>query len=64
MALDESKEEDMAFSAKGIDFVIEKELYNEVKPIQVDFIETARGSGFKITANLPAAGECGGSCSC
>jgi Fe-S cluster assembly iron-binding protein IscA len=64
MALDESKEEDMAISEKGIDFVIAKDLYEEVKPIHVDFIETVRGSGFKVTANLPAATGCGGSCSC
>jgi iron-sulfur cluster assembly protein len=64
MALDESKEEDMAVSEKGIDFVIEKDLYDDVKPIYVDFVETARGSGFKITANLPATEGCGSSCSC
>lgn len=64
MALDESKDEDMAISDKGLDFVIAKDLYEEVKPIQVDFIQTARGSGFKITANLPASAGCGSSCSC
>jgi iron-sulfur cluster assembly accessory protein len=64
MALDDSQESDLKFTEKGIDFVIEKELYEDVKPIHVDFIETATGSGFKLTSNLPVGEGCGGGCCC
>jgi Fe-S cluster assembly iron-binding protein IscA len=63
MALDEPKNEDEVFEEKGTKFVIEKDLYSQAKPITVDFVETARGSGFKLSSSLvPAAGGCGSSC--
>jgi iron-sulfur cluster assembly protein len=63
MALDEPKNEDEVFDEKGTKFVIDKDLLSKAKPINVDFIETARGSGFKLTSSLaPAAGGCGSSC--
>jgi iron-sulfur cluster assembly protein len=62
MALDELQENDEVFKEKGLTFMINRELFEEVKPIKVDFIETPRGSGYYITANLAAA-DCG-SCSC
>jgi Fe-S cluster assembly iron-binding protein IscA len=65
MALDESNEGDELFTRNGLTFMIEKGLYEEVKPIKVDFIETPRGSGYAITSNLKQAdgcGSCGGSC--
>jgi Fe-S cluster assembly iron-binding protein IscA len=64
MALDEPKIEDEVFDEKGTKFVIDKDLLNQAKPINVDFIETARGSGFKLTSALVAPeGGCGSSCS-
>jgi len=62
MALDELQENDEVFKEKGLTFMINRDLLEEVKPIKVDFIETPRGSGYFITANLTNAG-CG-SCSC
>ncbi len=64
MALDEPLEEDMTFSDRDVEFIIEKKLFEEVRPIRVDFIEAATGSGFKLTSNLAAGAGCGGSCSC
>jgi Fe-S cluster assembly iron-binding protein IscA len=64
MALDEPKNEDEVFDEKGTKFIIDKDLLSQAKPINVDFIEAPRGSGFKLTSNLaPAAGACGSSCS-
>jgi Fe-S cluster assembly iron-binding protein IscA len=64
MALDEPKNEDEVFDEKGTKFIINKDLLNQAKQINVDFIETARGSGFKLTSSLaPAEGGCGSSCS-
>jgi iron-sulfur cluster assembly protein len=63
MALDEPKSEDEVFDEKGTKFIIDKDLLNQAKPINVDFIETARGSGFKLTSGLAAQeGGCGSSC--
>jgi len=62
MALDEPQENDEVFKEKGLTFMINRNLLEEVKPIKVDFIDTPRGSGYYISANLAAAG-CG-SCSC
>jgi len=64
MALDEPKDDDQVFDEQGIKFLIEKELFDQVKPVSVDYIDTARGSGFKVTSSLSAASACGTSCSC
>ena len=64
MALDEPGNDDQVFDEKGTKFVIEKEIYEQAKPINVDFIETPQGSGFKVTSSLSSAGGgCGSSCS-
>lgn len=64
LALDEPQDNDELFKEKGLTFMINKELLERVKPVKVDYIETPRGSGYYITANL-APGGCGsGSCSC
>jgi iron-sulfur cluster assembly protein len=58
MALDEPKENDVLLTDQGITFVIEKDIFEEAKPINVDFVESPSGSGFSLTSNLPASGEC------
>ncbi len=65
MALDEPKNEDEIFEEKGTKFIIDKDLFIQAKPINVDFTTTPQGSGFKLTSNLAAeeGGSCG-SCSC
>lgn len=60
MALDEPQENDLTFSEQGITFAIEKDLYERVKPIQVDFVESVSGSGFQLTSSLPVCGDCCG----
>ena len=65
MALDESNENDETFKIDGLTFMIEKNLYESVKPVKVDFIETPRGSGYAIESNLlkgDGCGGCAGSC--
>ncbi len=66
MALDEPQENDETFNEKGVTFLINKELYNDVKPISVDFVESALGAGFSVKSALSerAGGGCGsGTCS-
>ena len=64
MALDEPREADEIFEEKGITFLMEKELFDQAKPVSVDFIESDRGSGFKVASSLEANSACGTSCSC
>ncbi|MFO7568804.1 MAG: hypothetical protein R6W75_03320 [Smithellaceae bacterium] len=65
MALDESRNDDEVVEQSGIKFVIEKDLYNQAKPINVDFITTPQGAGFKLTSSFtPTEGGCCGTCSC
>jgi len=64
MALDEPREADEIFEEKGITFLMEKELFDQAKPVSVDFIESVRGSGFKVASSLEANSACGTSCSC
>jgi len=63
MALDEQAEEDIVVEEKGITFLIEKQLADEVKPIHVDFITSPSGSGFKVSSSLPQGEGCGSDCS-
>jgi len=61
MALDEPQEDDQVFDESGITYIVNKQLFEQVKPIQIDFVKTERGAGYRISANLARA--CG-SCSC
>ena len=61
MVLDEPGEEDEIFKEGGISYAINKKLLEEVKPVQLDYIQTDRGSGYRISSNMQKS--CG-SCSC
>ena len=66
MALDEPQANDETFNEKGITFLVNKELFNDVKPISIDFVESAMGAGFSVKSALSERNAgCGtGSCSC
>jgi len=64
MALDESRENDEVFNEKGIVFLINKELFDQVKPISIDFFESPLGGGFTVQSALSKQGGCGNTCSC
>jgi Fe-S cluster assembly iron-binding protein IscA len=66
MALDESQANDETFNEKGITFLVNKELFDDVKPISIDFVESEMGAGFSVKSALSSKNEgCGsGSCSC
>ena len=61
MALDEPREDDRVFDESGITYIVNKQLFEQVKPIGIDFVKTDRGSGYRISANLA---KVRGSCSC
>jgi Fe-S cluster assembly iron-binding protein IscA len=64
MALDEPGKDDEIFDEKGTKFVIDRDVFNQAKPITVDFIETPQGAGFKLTSSFSASTGCGSGCSC
>jgi Fe-S cluster assembly iron-binding protein IscA len=64
LALDESKDNDEVFNDDGLTFVIEKEFFEKIKPVKVDFIESPMGAGFNIESSMPKPESSCGSCSC
>ena len=65
MALDEPKDDDEIVKNNGFTFLINKDLYEQAKPINVDFIDSGWGQGFSISSNLQlGGGGCGTSCAC
>ena len=64
MALDEPQEKDFTVTDRGVTFAVEKDLFEKAKPIRIDFMESAGGSGFKITSSLATGEGCGSSCGC
>jgi Fe-S cluster assembly iron-binding protein IscA len=63
MALDGPKDDDEVFKEDGTTFLINKQLFEEVNPVTVDFITSPAGGGFQITSKLSENKSCG-SCSC
>ena len=64
MALDESTPNDDVFEDRGVTYLVERDLFEKVKPIAVEFITTPRGGGFKLTSSLGQEGACGSCTSC
>ena len=64
MALDEPSNNDEVIEDNGVTYLIDKMLLEQAKPISVDFVETANGSGFAISSNLPKGDGCSSCSSC
>jgi len=64
LALDELKDDDESFDNRGITFVVEKEFYEKIKPVTIDYVTTSTGEGFQISSSLPKPENACGSCSC
>jgi Fe-S cluster assembly iron-binding protein IscA len=64
MALDEPKDSDQVFDVNGFQFIMDKDFYDQAKPVKVDFM----GYGFKIDSNIQLQGggcsACGSGESC
>jgi Fe-S cluster assembly iron-binding protein IscA len=52
MALDEQKEDDKVFTERGVTFLIEKALFDRVKPISIDYADSALGPGYTLKSEL------------
>ena len=65
MALDEPKENDEVFDKNGLKFLINKELLDAAKPINVEFGPPhTQGQWFSVTSALTNKDSGCGSCSC
>ena len=62
MALDEPQDNDEVVKDNGITYLIEQKLFDEVKPINIDFVNSDMGSGFSIDSNLKTEEGCGSDC--
>lgn len=65
MALDESHDDDEVFTDRDVTYLVNKILFEQVKPVAIDYVQTPRGEGFKLSSKMDAAGggSCGSSCS-
>ena len=52
MALDEQKEDDNVFTERGVTFLVEKALFNRVKPISIDYTHSTFGPGYMLKSAL------------
>jgi len=52
LVLDEPGEDDRVFTLEDITYAVNKDLYERVKPIKIDFIEKLGAGGFFIFSNL------------
>ena len=64
LTLDESHDDDEVFTDREVTYVMDRTLFDRVKPVAVDYVSTPRGSGFKLSSNMDAGAGCGTSCSC
>ena len=62
LALDESKETDEVFDDRGLTYVVDRPLYESIKPITVDYVNSPMGAGFNIASNMQMGASCGSSC--
>jgi len=49
LALDEPTENDEVFEEDGLTYIIDKRLFDRVKPLRIEFIEDAVGARFEVT---------------
>lgn len=52
MALDEQKETDEVFKFEGVKFLVEKALFERVKPINIGYTHSTLGAGYTIESQL------------
>ena len=64
MALDEPRDNDEMFGDKDLNYVIDRDLLEQIKPVKVDYVNTPMGSGFNILSSMQRGASCGASCSC
>lgn len=51
LALDEPTERDEVLEVDGITYIIDKRLFDRVKPFRIEFIQDAAGARFEVMHN-------------
>jgi len=60
LGLSEAREDDEVIDKHGMTYLVEKQLFDEAKPITVDFVEGILRAGFSIQSSLELEGAgCG-----
>ncbi len=49
MALDEPRNGDNVFDVNGVTYLMDKDFFDHVKPVMVDYNDSPNGSGFSIS---------------
>lgn len=52
MALDAQKDDDEVFTEKGVTFLVEKKLFDRVKPIRIGYSHSTLGEGYTLDSEL------------
>lgn len=55
MALDAQKSDDAVFTDRGVTFLVEKSLWERVKPIRIGYTHSTLGAGYTIESSLMKA---------
>jgi HesB-like selenoprotein len=65
LAFDDKKDEDLAASTEGIDFIMQPELHEQYGDFTIEYVDEEARKGFILTPSIqPESGcsSCGGSC--
>ncbi len=54
MAMDEKKENDLSCEVDGVEYLMESQLLEDAKPVEVDFT----GTGFQLSSSLQLSSGC------
>ena len=52
MALDAQQKDDEVFTDRGVTFIVEKALFERVKPLRVGYTDSTFGSGYTLESKL------------
>ena len=64
LALDELHDKDETFENNGITYVINKELFDQVKPIKIEHVNTQMGPQIFISSSMKKGNSCESCSSC
>jgi Fe-S cluster assembly iron-binding protein IscA len=61
---DEATDADVRLDHSDVDFIIDKALYDQAKPIFIDYSDNPVTPGFIVSSGLDSGAACGGCCGC
>ena len=64
LTTDKPAEDDLSHDHDGVNYIMAKDLNEQVGQVTVDWIDDDRGKGLLLTPEKPLAQSCCGTCSC